>query len=227
MGVVWSFSGSSGIWNLSTAGLGFFKLLSFTAFVLFVFSSPLLCEKTDRKVFLSSSTFVCSPSLEVSWLLSQFARTEWNGSCWNALHASVLPVKKGAFVSCASGASLDCSLSPRCGSRMRPSCSTLWRCLVALRVPAAQVGAARRGWKLWWGDSDVHQQKQNVISIGKYFKVFQTFKMKQNLSLQNISSSHCSSLTCTFQGKQIDFELKWLMLKWPTQTEPCLLHVQS
>lgn len=43
----------------------------------------------------------------------------------------------------------------------------------------------------------------NVISIGKYFKVLQPFKMKQNHSLQNVHSSHCSSWACLFQGKQI------------------------
>lgn len=51
--------------------------------------------------------------------------------------------------------------------------------------------------------SCVYQQKQNVISIGKYFKVSQPFKMKQNRSLQNVHSSHCSSWACLFQGKQI------------------------
>lgn len=51
--------------------------------------------------------------------------------------------------------------------------------------------------------SCVYQQKQNVISIGKYFKVLQPFKMKQNRSLQNVHSSHCSSWACLFQGKQI------------------------
>lgn len=65
----------------------------------------------------------------------------------------------------------------------------------------------------------MHQQKQNVISIGKYFKVFQPFKMKQNLSLQTVSSSHCSSSTCLFQGKQIHFDLKWLKLI-PAQNQP-------
>ena len=65
----------------------------------------------------------------------------------------------------------------------------------------------------------MHQQKQNVISIGKYCKVFQPFKMKQNLSLQTVSSSHCSSLTCLFQGKQILFHLKWLMLI-PARNQP-------
>ena len=65
----------------------------------------------------------------------------------------------------------------------------------------------------------MHQQKQNVISIGNYFKVFQPFKMRRNLSLQNVSSSHCSSSTCLFQGKQIHFDLKWLMLI-PAQSQP-------
>lgn len=49
----------------------------------------------------------------------------------------------------------------------------------------------------------MYQQKLNVISIGKHFKVLQPFKMKQNLSLQKVDSSHCSSWTCVFQRKQI------------------------
>lgn len=72
----------------------------------------------------------------------------------------------------------------------------------------------------------VHQQKHNVIAIGKYFKVFQPFKMKQNLSLQNVSSSHCSSSTCLFQGKQIHFDLNWLMLI-PAQNQPFLPYILS
>lgn len=97
--------------------------------------------------------------------------------------------------------------------------SVLLVCSATPWVPPAEVGAARGGRKLWWDDSHVHQQKQNVISIGKYFKVFQPFKMKQNLSLQTVSSSHCSSSTCLFQGKQIHFDLKWLKLI-PAQNQP-------
>lgn len=115
---------------------------------------------------------------------------------------------------CAHGEYLDCSMMVSWLSITLSPCV-----LVAGWVPPAEVGVVRGGWKLWWDDSHVHQQKKNVISIGKYFKVFQPFKMKQNLPLQNVSSSHCYSLTSLFQGKQMHFDLKWLTLI-PAQSQP-------
>lgn len=128
--------------------------------------------------------------------------------------SSIFPIKKVVFMSCAHGEYLDCPMMVWWLSITLSPCV-----LVEDWVPPAEVGVVRGRWKLWWDDSHVHQQKQNVISIGKYSKVFQPFKMKQNLPLQNVSSSHCSSLTYLFQGKQMHFDLKWLMLI-PAQNQP-------